>query len=64
MRTEEEIKLKAKKIAEYQTIMYERFCEAMHEKNCLGALDAISREIRACGDKIDILSWVLGYLEQ
>lgn len=64
MRTEEEIRLKAKEIAEHQSILYEKFCTAFDEKDKLGVIDTISNEVRSCGDKLNILSWVLGYLEQ
>lgn len=64
MRTEEEIRLKAKEIAEHQSVLYEKFCTAFDEKDHLGVIDAISNEVRSCGDKLNILSWVMGYLEQ
>lgn len=64
MRTEEEIRLKAKEIAEYQSVLYEKFRAAFDEKDHLGIVEATSKEIQSCGDKLNILSWVMGYLEQ
>lgn len=32
MRTEEEIRLKEKEIAEHQSVLYEKFCTAFDEK--------------------------------
>lgn len=63
MRTEEEIRLKAKETAELQSVLYEKLYAAFDEKDHLGVIEAISNEVRSCGDKMNMLSWVMGYSE-
>lgn len=61
MRTEVEIRGKARELVNRQSDLYQKYTKAF-DKNCdIGVIDSLSREIRSCDDKMVTLSWILGY---